>query len=51
MDENVIKYVLKVFICVFILFALVVFVHSSGLQLNADDVHKQLIQVVTIDSS
>lgn len=44
------KYVLKVFIAAFLLFSLVVFIHSVGLHLNEPKQSKKLLQVVTMEA-
>lgn len=42
------KYILKVFIFVFLIFALIVFINSIGLNLN-DTKPKKLLQVITME--
>jgi hypothetical protein len=49
MDENNFKFVLKVFIVILIIFALIVFVNTSGLDLNNTNTNKKLVNVVTIE--
>jgi len=44
------KYILKVFIIVFLIFSLIVFVNSIGLNLNEEPNPKKLLQVVTIEA-
>jgi hypothetical protein len=43
------KYILKVFIIVFLIFSLIAFVNTLGLNLNEEPVQKKLLQVVTIE--
>lgn len=43
------KYVLKIFIMVFLIFALIGFVNSVGLNLNETNTSKKLLQVVTLE--
>jgi len=43
------KYILKVFIIVFLILSLIVFVNTIGLNLNEETKPKKLIQVVTIE--
>jgi hypothetical protein len=43
------KYVLKIFIMVFLIFALIVFVNYVGLNLNENNASKKLLQVVTLE--
>jgi len=43
------KYVLKIFIMVFLIFALIVFVNYIGLNLNENNTSKKLLQVVTLE--
>jgi hypothetical protein len=49
MEENDLKFFLNVFIVVFLFFALIVFIKSIGLNLNAKQPRKKLLQVVTIE--
>lgn len=49
MDENTIKYSLNIFIAVLLIFALIVFVNTLGINLNAEEPSKKLLQVVTIE--
>jgi hypothetical protein len=44
------KYILKVFIVVFLIFSLIIFVNSFGLNLNDKSKPKKLLQVVTIEA-
>jgi hypothetical protein len=43
------KYILKIFIMVFLIFALIVFVNYIGLNLNENNTSKKLLQVVTLE--
>ena len=43
------KYVLKIFIIVFLILALIVFINSIGLNLKVEEQPKELTQVVTIE--
>jgi hypothetical protein len=43
------KYLLKIFIIVFLIFALIVFINSIGLNLKVDEKPRELIKVVTIE--
>ena len=43
------KDVLKIFIVVFLIFALIVFINSIGLNLKVEEQPKELIQMVTIE--
>ena len=43
------KYILKVFIIVFLILSLIVFVNTIGLNLNEETKPKKLLQVVTIE--
>jgi len=43
------KYILKIFITVIIIFSLLVFINSIGLNLNFPEPPKKLLQVVTIE--
>jgi hypothetical protein len=43
------KYILKVFIIVFIILSLMIFINSIGLNLNEQPKPKKLLQVVTIE--
>ena len=49
MDENLIKYILNVFIFVLIIFALIVFINSMGINLNTEEPPKKLLHVVTME--
>lgn len=44
-----IKYVLKIFIIVFLIFALIVFINSIGLNLKVEEKPRELIKVITIE--
>jgi hypothetical protein len=44
-----IKYILKIFIVVFLILSLIVFINSIGLNLNEPDIPKKLMKVVTIE--
>lgn len=44
------KYILKLFIYVFLIFSLIVFVNSIGLNLNPDDQTKQLTTVIEMEA-
>jgi hypothetical protein len=44
-----IKYILKIFIVVFLILSLIAFINSIDLNLNEQDVPKKLLQVVTIE--
>jgi hypothetical protein len=44
-----IKYILKIFIVVFLILSLIAFINSIGLNLNEPDVPKKLLKVVTIE--
>ena len=51
MDENIIKYVLKVFIFVFFIFSLgSIIINTIGINLNTEPAPKKLIQVVTMEA-
>jgi hypothetical protein len=43
------KYILKVFIIIFLILSLIVFINSIGLNLNEEPIQKKLLQVVTIE--
>jgi len=43
------KYILKIFIVVFLIFALIIFINSIGLNLKVEEQPKELIKVVTIE--
>jgi hypothetical protein len=43
------KYILKVFIIVFLIFSLIIFINTIGLNLNDEYPPKKLLQVVTIE--
>ena len=49
MDENTLKFILKVFIIVLLIFALIVFINTIGLNLNTEEKPKKLIKVVTLE--
>ena len=49
MNQNIIKYVLNVFIIVLLIFALIVFMNTIGINLNMDEPPKKLLQVITIE--
>jgi len=49
MDEKLIKYILNVFIFVLLIFALIVFINSMGINLNTEEPPKKLLQVVTME--
>ena len=49
MDENLIKYILNVFIFVLLIFALIVFINTMGINLNVEEPPKKLLQVVTME--
>jgi len=44
------KYLLKIFIVVFLILSLIIFINSIGLNLNEPDIPKKLLQVVTIEA-
>ena len=44
-----IKVILKVFIFVFLIFAMIVFINTLGLNLNAEEPPKKLLQSVTLE--
>ena len=44
-----VKYILKIFIIVFLIFALIVFINSIGLNLNIEEQPRELIKVITIE--
>lgn len=43
------KYILKVLIIVFLIFSLIIFINTIGLNLNVEQQPKKLLQVVTIE--
>jgi hypothetical protein len=43
------KYILKVLIIVFLIFSLIIFINTIGLNLNTEETPKKLLQVVTIE--
>lgn len=43
------KYILKIFIVVFLILSLIVFINTIGLNLNVEGKPKKLLQVVTIE--
>jgi hypothetical protein len=49
MDEKLIKYILNVFIFVLLIFALIVFINTMGINLNAEEPPKKLLQVITME--
>uniref|UniRef100_A0A6C0IEH6 Uncharacterized protein n=1 Tax=viral metagenome TaxID=1070528 RepID=A0A6C0IEH6_9ZZZZ len=49
MDESNLKYILKVFIMVLLIFSIILFIKSIGINFNAKEYPKQLLQVVTIE--
>jgi len=49
MDENTLKFILNVFIAVVIIFALISFISSIGINLDTPNTPKKLVQVVTIE--
>ena len=49
MNQNIIKYVLNVFIIVLLIIALIVFMNTIGINLNINEHPKKLLQVVTIE--
>jgi len=44
------KYILKVFIIVFLIFSLIAFINTLGLNLNEESRQKKLLQVVTVEA-
>jgi hypothetical protein len=44
------KYILKVFIIVFLILSLISFINTIGLNLNEEPIQKKLLQVVTIEA-
>ena len=44
-----IKYILKIFVVVFLILSLIVFIKSIGLNFNDPDVPKKLMKVVTVE--
>lgn len=44
------KYILKVYIIVFLILSLIIFVNAIGLNLNEESTPKKLLQVVTIEA-
>ena len=44
------KYILKVFIIVFLILSLITFINSIGLNLNEESKPKKLLQVVTVEA-
>lgn len=50
MDENVVKFGLKVLIVIFLIFSLIIFIHSTGLNLNMVPPSKKLLDTVTIEA-
>jgi hypothetical protein len=49
MDESNLKFMLKVFIMVLLFFSIIVFIQSIGINFNAKEPPKKLLQVVTIE--
>ncbi len=49
MDEKLIKYILNVFIFVLLIFAVIVFINSMGINLNDEGPPKKLLQVFTME--
>lgn len=49
MEEETIKYILKVFIIVLLIFSLIVFINTIGINLNPVKSPKKLLEVVTIE--
>jgi hypothetical protein len=49
MNQNIIKYVLNVFIIVLLIIALIVLMNTIGINLNIDEPPKKLLQVITIE--
>lgn len=49
MDETVIKYILNVLIFVLLIFALITFINIMGINLNAEEPPKKLLQVITVE--
>jgi len=49
MEEETVKFILKVFIVVLLIFALITFINSIGLNLNPPEQPKRLLNVVTIE--
>ena len=43
------KYLLKVFIIFFLIFSLIIFINSIGLNFNQEQQSKKLIKVVTVE--
>lgn len=43
------KYLLKIFIVVFLILSVIIFINSIGLNLNDLDIPKKLLQVVTVE--
>lgn len=43
------KYILKIFIITFLIFSLIIFIKSLGLNLNVEYIPKKLLQVITIE--
>ena len=43
------KYLLKIFIIIFLILSVIVFINSIGLNLDDPDISKKLIQVVTVE--
>ena len=49
MDEITLKFTLKVFIVILLIFSLIVFINTIGLNLNTEDKPKKLIKIVTME--
>jgi hypothetical protein len=49
MDENTLKFILNVFITVVIIFALISFISTIGINLDTPEEPKKLLQVVTVE--
>ena len=49
MDEFMLKYILNIFISILLIFAIITFIQTLGINLNTTDPPKKLIQVVTIE--
>jgi hypothetical protein len=49
MDENILKFILKIFIIVLLIFSLIVFINTIGINLNTEENPKKLITVITLE--
>ena len=49
MNQNIIKYVLNVFIIFLLIIAIIVLMNTIGINLNIDEPPKKLLQVITIE--